>query len=61
MSQAAARAGPRPSRRVAAALASAHGAAPPTSHSEFRELLKELMRTRAARQYGTNLNQIAER
>ena len=61
VSRAAARAGLRPSSYVAAAaLASAQGAAPPTSHSESRELLTELMRTRAAvRQYGTNLNQIA--
>ena len=59
--RAAARAGLRPSSYVAAAaLASAQGAASPTSNSEFRELLTELMRTRAAvRQYGTNLNQIA--
>ncbi len=58
---AAARAGLRPSGYVAAAaLASAQGAASPTSNSEFRELLVELMRTRAAvRQYGTNLNQVA--
>lgn len=61
VSRAAARAGLRPSSYVAAAaLASAQGAAPPTSHSESRELLTELMRTRAAvRQYGTILNQIA--
>ncbi len=61
VSQAAARAGLRPSSYVAAAaLASAQGTAPPAWHSEFRELLVELMRTRAAvRQYGTNLNQIA--
>ena len=59
--RAAARAGLRPSSYVAAAaLASAQGAASPTSHSQLRELLTELMRTRAAvRQYGTNLNQIA--
>jgi hypothetical protein len=59
--RAAARAGLRPSSFVAAAaLASAQGAASPTSNSELRELLTELMRTRAAvRQYGTNLNQIA--
>ena len=58
---AAARAGLRPSSYVAAAaLASAQGAAAPTSSSESRELLTELMRTRTAvRQYGTNLNQIA--
>ena len=61
VARAAARAGLRPSSYVAAAaLASAPGAEPPTSHSEFRELLTELTRTRAAvRQYGTNLNQIA--
>ncbi len=61
VARAAARAGLRPSSYVAAAaLASAQGAEPPTSHSESRELLTELMRTRAAvRQYGTNLNQIA--
>jgi len=61
VARAAARAGLRPSSCVAAAaLASAQGAASPTSHSESRELLTELMRTRAAvRQYGTNLNQIA--
>jgi len=61
VARAAARAGLRPSSYVAAAaLASARGAAPPTSHSESRELLTELMQTRAAvRQYGTNLNQIA--
>lgn len=61
VAQAAARAGLRPSSYVAAAaLASAQGVARPTSHSEFRELLVELMRSRAAvRQYGTNLNQIA--
>jgi len=59
--RAAVRAGLRPSSYVAAAaLASAQGAEPPTWHSESRELLTELMRTRAAvRQYGTNLNQIA--
>ncbi len=59
--RAAARAGLRPSSYVAAAaLASARGAEPPTSQSESRELLTELMQTRAAvRQYGTNLNQIA--
>ncbi len=58
---AAARAGLRPSSYVAAAaLASARGAETPISHSESRELLTELIRTRAAvRQYGTNLNQIA--
>lgn len=61
VAQAAARAGLRPSSYVAAAaLASAQGAASPTSNSESRELLVELMRSRAAvRQYGTNLNQIA--
>ena len=61
VSRAAARAGLRPSGYVAAAaLASAQGAAPPTAHSESRELLTELMQARAAvRQYGTNLNQIA--
>ena len=61
VARAAARAGLRPSSYVAvAALASAQGAEPPTSHSESRELLAELMQTRAAvRQYGTNLNQIA--
>ena len=61
VARAAARAGLRPSSYVAAAaLASALGAEPPTSHSESRELLTELMRTRAAvRRYGTNLNQIA--
>ena len=61
VSRAAARTGLRPSGYVAAAaLASAQAAAPPTSHSESRELLTELMRARAAvRQYGTNLNQIA--
>ena len=61
VSRAAARAGVLPSGYVAAAaLASAQGAAPPTSHSESRELLTELMQARAAvRQYGTNLNQIA--
>ena len=38
----------------------AQGAAPPTAHSESRELLTELLQARAAvRQYGTNLNQIA--
>ncbi len=59
--RAAAQAGLRPSSYVAAAaLASAQGAEPPTSHSETRELLTELMHARAAvRQYGTNLNQIA--
>jgi len=59
--RAAARAGLRPSTYVgAAALASARGAAPPSSNSEARELLTELMHARAAvRQYGTNLNQIA--
>jgi hypothetical protein len=58
---AAARAGLRPSGYVAAAaLASAEGAAPPTAGSESRELLTELMQSRAAvRRYGTNLNQIA--
>jgi len=57
----AARVGLRPSSYVAAAaLASARGAEAPTSHGESRELLTELMQTRAAvRQYGTNLNQIA--
>jgi len=61
VARAAARAGLRPSSYVAAAaLARAQGAEPPTTHSESRELLTELMRTRAAlRQYGTNLNQIA--
>ncbi len=61
VSRAAARAGLRPSSYVAAAaLASAQGTAPPAWHGESRELLVELMRTRAAvRQYGTNLNQIA--
>ena len=61
VSRAAAQAGLRPSGYVAAAaLASAQGAAPPTAHSESRELLTELMQARAAlRQYGTNLNQIA--
>lgn len=61
VARAAARAGLRPSSYVAAAaLASAQGAEPPTAHSESRELLTELMQTRAAvRQYGTNLNQIA--
>ena len=58
---AAARAGLRPSSFVAAAaLASAQGLAPPTGDSHWRELLTELMLTRAAvRRYGTNLNQIA--
>ena len=58
---AAARAGLRPSGYVAAAaLASAQGAASPTSNSELRELLTELTQSRAAvRRYGTNLNQIA--
>jgi hypothetical protein len=58
---AAARAGLRPSGYVAAAaLASAQGAEPPTAGSESRELLTELMQSRAAvRRYGTNLNQIA--
>ena len=58
---AAARAGLRPSSYVAAAaLASAQGLAPPTDDSPWRELLTELMQTRAAvRRYGTNLNQIA--
>jgi hypothetical protein len=58
---AAARAGLRPSSYVAAAaLASAQGAGPPTADCESRELLTELMRSRAAiRQYGNNLNQIA--
>ena len=58
---AAARAGLRPSSYVAAAaLASAQGLAPPTGDSQSRELLTELMQTRAAvRRYGTNLNQIA--
>ena len=58
---AAARAGLRPSSYVAAAaLASAQGLAPPTGDSQWRELLTELMQTRAAvRRYGTNLNQIA--
>lgn len=59
----AARAGLRPgpsSYVAAAALASAQGAASPTPHSQSRELLTELMQTRAAvRQHGTNLNQIA--
>lgn len=61
ISQAAARAGLRPSGYVAAAaLASAQGAEPPTARSESRELLTELMQARAAvRRYGTNLNQIA--
>ncbi len=61
VARAAARAGLRPSSYVAAAaLASARGAETPTSHSQSRELLTELMQTRAAvRQYGTNLNQIA--
>ena len=61
VSRAAAQVGLRPSSYVAAAaLARAQGAAAPTSHSASRELLTELMRTRAAvRQYGTNLNQIA--
>ncbi len=61
VARAAARAGLRPSSYVAAAaLASARGTTPPTSHSGSRELLTELMQTRAAvRQYGTNLNQIA--
>jgi len=60
VARAAARAGLRPSSYVAAALASARGAVAPTSGSEYRELLTELMRTRAAvRRYGTNLNQIA--
>ncbi len=61
VARAAARAGLRPSSYVAAAaLASAQGAEPPTSQSESRELLTELIQTRAAvRQYGTNLNQIA--
>jgi len=61
VARAAARAGLRPSSYVAAAaLASARGAVAPTSDSESRELLTELMRTRAAvRRYGTNLNQIA--
>lgn len=61
VARAAARAGLRPSSYVAAAaLASAQGAASPTSDSQSRELLTELMRTRAAvRRYGTNLNQIA--
>jgi len=61
VTRAAVRAGLRPSSYVAAAaLASAQGAEPPIWHSESRELLTELMRTRAAvRQYGTNLNQIA--
>ncbi len=59
--RAATRAGLRPSSYVAAAaLASARGAVAPTSDSEYRELLTELMQTRAAvRRYGTNLNQIA--
>ncbi len=61
VARAAARAGLRPSSYVAAAaLASARGAVAPTSDSESRELLTELMQTRVAvRQYGTNLNQIA--
>jgi len=62
VARAAARAGLRPSSYVGAvALASAQGGAElPTSHSESRELLTELMRSRAAvRQYGMNLNQIA--
>jgi hypothetical protein len=61
VARAAARAGLRPSSYVAAAaLASAQGAASPTSDSQFRELLTELMRTRAAvRQYGTHLNQVS--
>ena len=61
VARAAARAGLRPSSYVAAAaLASAAGAASPTSDSQSGELLTELMQTRAAiRQYGTNLNQIA--
>ena len=61
ISQAAARAGLRPSGYVAAAaLASAQGAELPTARSESRELLTELMQARAAvRRYGTNLNQIA--
>jgi hypothetical protein len=61
VARAAARAGLRPSSYVAAAaLAAAQGAAAPTSSSESRELLTELMRTRTAvRQYGTNLNQVA--
>ena len=58
---AAARAGLRPSSYVAAAaLASAQGLAPPTGDSQWRELLTELVQTRAAvRRYGTNLTQIA--
>ena len=58
---AAARAGLRPSSYVAAAaLASAQGLAAPTGDSVWRELLTELMQTRAAiRRYGTGLNQIA--
>ena len=61
VARAAARAGLRPSSYVAAAaLASARGAVTPTSDNEYRELLTELMQTRAAvRRYGTNLNQIA--
>ena len=44
----------------APSTARAQGAASPTSDSQFRELLTELMRTRAAvRQYGTHLNQVA--
>lgn len=61
VARAAARAGLRPSSFVAAsALASAQGGESPTSHSESRELLTELMQARAAvRRYGSNLNQIA--
>ena len=61
VARAAVRAGLLPSSYVpAAALATAQGAEPPTWHSESRELLTELVRTRAAvRYYGTSLNQIA--
>jgi hypothetical protein len=61
VSRAAARAGLRPSSYVAAAaLASAQGSAGPSANVESRELLAELMHSRAlVRQYGTNLNQIA--
>lgn len=49
VARAAARAGLRPSSYVgAAALASARGTAPPSSNSEARELLTELMHARAA-------------
>jgi hypothetical protein len=61
VTQAAVRVGLRPSSYVAAAaLASAKGGAVLASGQETREVLTELLRTRAALGlYGSNLNQIA--